>query len=355
MSGFMEPIAPGRPAERIAVIRALALGDMLCAVPTLRALRHAHPHARITLIGLPWAAAFVDRYRNLVDEHATFPGWPGIPEMPVAPVRTTQFLEAVQAHGFDMVVQLQGDGLASNAFAVLLGGRHTVGFVPPDRPEPPGPGTWVRYDPRGHEIHRLLRLAPAFGSGHSAAAAADALELPVHSRDRLEAASLLADAGIGAEGYAVVHPGSSDAGRRWPVEDFARVVRVLRDGGLRIVLTGVASEASLTGRLASAARGGVLDLAGRTSLGGLAALVEGARLVVANDTGVAHVAAALRTPSVVIFTGSDPARWAALDASRHTAVGEGTTVPGAHGVRPDADEVIAAVRARLGSFPLATA
>jgi ADP-heptose:LPS heptosyltransferase len=119
---------------------------------------------------------------------------------------------------------------------------------------------------------------------------------------------------------AVVHPGASVADRRWPAARFAGVADHLATRGLRVVLTGVPTEAEATTGVADRMRARPLDLTGRTSLGALGALLAGASLVVANDTGVGHLAEAVGTPTVRVFGASDPARWASLDADRHAAL-----------------------------------
>lgn len=90
--------------------------------------------------------------------------------------------------------------------------------------------------------------------------------------------------------------------------------------GLQVVLTGSASEWELADTIAHKMKAPAVNLAGRTSLGALAALLSESQLLVCNDTGVSHLAAALRVPSVVVFSGSDLQRWAPLDLVRHRAL-----------------------------------
>ena len=293
---------------RIAVLRALVLGDLLCAVPTLRSFRRGFPSAEITLIGLPWATAFVDRFASYLDGLLELPGYPGLPEREADVGAIPDFLRDAQSREFDLVVQLHGSGDVTNPLALLLGGGRTAGFYP-DGGWCPDAEAFTAYPDRGPEPMRLLRLAEFLGLPVDG----PQLEFPLGDEDRAELPGDLGE-------YAVVHAGARLPSRRWSPAGFAAVGDALAERGLRVVLSGSESEAPITAEVAAAMSAPALDFAGRTSLGALGALVDGARLLVTNDTGVSHVAAALRTPSVVVFTASDPRRWAPLDGALHRSV-----------------------------------
>src|SRR5690606_6899975 len=81
-------------------------------------------------------------------------------------------------------------------------------------------------------------------------------------------------------------------------------------------------ESSLTGLIERRMDGHAINLCGLTSLGALASLLQRGRLLVCNDTGISHMAAAVRLPSVVIASGSDVGRWAPLDSGLHVVLSE---------------------------------
>ena len=311
----------GRP-NTIAVLRALQLGDMLCAVPALRALRRAAPAARISLIGLPWARAFVQRFPAYVDEFIEFPGYPGLPERELDVRALPGFLAQVGQHQFDLVLQMHGSGRIVNPLVGLLGGRASAGyFVPGDYC--PDPKRYLPWQAGEHEILRWLRLVEALVTGHpglapAGAAARDAaLEFPLRAADLAQYQALAKAHALAPGNYVCLHPGSQLPSRRWLPERFAAVGDALCALGYRVALTGTSLEAELTARVAAAMHGAAVDLAGRTSLGAAAALIAHAAALVCNDTGVSHIAAAVGTPSVVVSCGADPARWAPLNRQRH--------------------------------------
>jgi ADP-heptose:LPS heptosyltransferase len=310
------------------VLRALQFGDLLCAVPALRAFRAAWPDTEIVLIGLPWARAFVERFDRYLDGFREFPGYPGLPEREPAIGRIPAFLAAIQAERFDLAVQLHGSGPIVNPLVMLFGAARAAGFYPAGE-RCPDPETFRPWPERGLEIRRLLALPKFLGLPP----VGEHLEFAVRASDRAALALAAGDAPLRPGRYVCIHPGASVPERRWPVAHFAAVAARLAARELAIVLTGTAGEAGLTRAVAEASGPFCLDLAGKTDLGAVAALFQGARLLVCNDTGVSHLAVALGVPSVVISTGDNPERWAPIDRERHRVLCK------AEGVRPD--EVIA--------------
>jgi ADP-heptose:LPS heptosyltransferase len=306
----------GRAGEnsprRIVIFRALQLGDMLCAVPALRALRAAWPGAEIVLMGLPWAATFVGRYPRYLDGFREFPGFPGLPERVPELDRIPAFLEEIRRERFDLALQMHGNGRLTNPLVALFGARQTAGFYQPGECCP-DPHRFLPYPDRGAEVRRLLALVEFLGCP----AQGVELEFPVCERDRRALREVAGARDLRRGEYACVHPGASVPERRWPPERFAAVADALAARGLRIVLTGTEAEAALARTVGRAMRAPSVELAGKTDLGMAAALIDDARLLVCNDTGVSHLAAALRVPSVVISTGDNPARWAPDDRRTH--------------------------------------
>ena len=332
--------------RKIAVLRALQLGDLLLAVPAFRALRAEFPYAEITLIGLPWAAAFVQRFAHYVDRFVEFAGYPGIEEVPVQKERTAQFLAEQQAYGYDLVIQMHGSGRVSDQLAVALGGQTTAGYY--EQTPPAGLSLGRPYPNDWPEVLRNLGLAQLLGCRHLD----PTLEFPLLEEDRAEVARLLprcrADPGgrpgeVGGgwspvvtpgrppgsalhleRGYRPwigIHAGSRSPARRWPPEYFARLADMCAQYfNAQIVLTGATDESSTVQAVAQRMSREPLIVAGKTSLGGLAALISELDLFISNDTGPAHIADAVQTPSVTIFGPVDPRRWAALDQMRHPVV-----------------------------------
>jgi ADP-heptose:LPS heptosyltransferase len=245
VSATASPLASLAP-KRIAVLRALMLGDLLCAVPALRSVRAAFPESEIVLVGLDWARELVPRFRHLVDGFLELPGFPGLPETEPHIRALPAFLERAHALEFDLAVQLHGSGRVTNALAFLLGARRTAGFHPLGEPPPDGE-LFVPYPERGHEIHRLLRLPQHLGLPVED----DRLEFPLRPEDEAEVAAVAP--GLVRGGYACVHPGARSA-TPWDAGAFAQVADALAAHGVDVVVTGTEAERATAVALG---RGGV--------------------------------------------------------------------------------------------------
>jgi ADP-heptose:LPS heptosyltransferase len=300
------PVLDAAP-ETVAIVRPrTGIGDLLCHLPALRALRARLPRAHVAFVSFPAAAWVADRQADVIDEFVAFPGHPGIDERPADLPAFEPFLAAMRARRFDLAIQLHSGNPAVNLVTDRIGAARTAGFF--------ATGAWdvdldafLPYPLHLHEVRRLLALAAHLG----APAVGEQLAFPVRPADTAQAAALALDAP-----YALLHPGASAPSRRWPADRFAAVGDALAAEGLTVAVTGTSAEAAVTGAVVGAMRAPARDLTGALDLGGTAALLRGAALLVTNDTGPAHLAAALGTPSVTVFTADSPHRWA-HDRRRH--------------------------------------
>ncbi|WP_447978030.1 glycosyltransferase family 9 protein [Candidatus Nitrospira bockiana] len=296
-------------ATRVAVFRASRLGDYLCATPALRALRAALPAAEITVIALPWVAELARR-SALMDRVESFPGYPGIAEQWFRAADALAFFARMQDRRFDLAIQMHGTGVYANPVTLMLGARMTAGLIRPGDP----PGRLDAAFPMPSGVHQARRLL-AFMAFLGAPSQDLTLDFPLGLDEALAADRLLTDADPPFIG---LHAGTWDDAKRWPAERFAEAGSELqrRHGGT-IVLLGGERERAVGERLNQSVRGACRNLIGRTSLGVLGGVIARLHVLLTNDSGPAHIAYALGTPSVTIFGSTDPVDWGPLNGGPH--------------------------------------
>jgi ADP-heptose:LPS heptosyltransferase len=299
--------------KKIAVFRALQLGDMLCAIPAIKALRNAYPDAEITLIGLPWAKSFTERFSEYFSGFIQFAGYPGLPEQPFEPAAFTAFLAEVQKEKFDLAIQLQGDGSIINPMMGLFGAKYVAGYAKEGHYAPDN-GLFMPYPDTGHEIQRHLLLMEFLGIE----TLGDDLEYPLTTADYDALDQLKLD--IAPKNYVCIHPGSRGAWRQWPVQYFASLADYCIEQGFKAVITGTKEEAVIIDEVIKYMRYEPINTAGKTSMGAVGALIQNAAMLISNCTGVSHIASAFKTPSIVISMDGEPQRWGPLDKRVHRTI-----------------------------------
>lgn len=313
----------------ILVLRALGLGDLLTAVPALRALRSSFPDEHLVLAA-PAVQQPLLRWIGAVDELLPTPGLAPLTDRP----RVAQP---------NLAVNLHGCGPQSTDVLRALQPEQLLAF-----------GEDIPWRDEEHEVDRWCRLIGSCGI----ATDPDDLYLQPPS-GRLSATGE-------RDRTALIHPGASSEARRWPAERFAAVAAALAQQGWTIEVSGGPTEAALVSNVVELARSSAGSEIGApirrhlgADLGELAQRVATCRLVVVGDTGVAHLASALQTPSVVLFGPTSPATWGPRDLSRHTVLWSGH-LGDPHGVEPDpglldvtVEQVLGAIASRAGglTFP----
>lgn len=282
----------------VLALRALGLGDALTGVPALRGLRRRWPDAELVLAAPPPVGGWL-RSLGVVDRVLPATGLAPVPWSGPSP---------------DVAVNLHGRGPQSHRLLTALRPQELVAF---DCPEVGVSGPpWIQDE---HEVDRWIRLVHAVGA-------------PCSAED------LRLDSTHPRQAHVVVHPGAAAGSRRWPADRWARVAVELAARGRQVVVTGTPQEAELCAFI-SAAETDVENRCGRDDLDTLTALVSSAALLVCGDTGVAHLATALGTPSVLLFGPVAPALWGPrVDLHLHRVLWspQGTDPAGdPHGETPD--------------------
>jgi ADP-heptose:LPS heptosyltransferase len=304
---------------RIAVLRANALGDYIFSLPALYALKAAYPGAELTLLGAPWHARALSRRPGPVDRVAVVPAMPGLRDGQgdcegdgdgdgdYEDRDLDGFLRWAGREGFDIALQMHGGGRNSNPFVVALGARVTAGLRACDAPRLDRCVPYVYYQP---EVFRYLEVAGLVG-------AAPVTYRPVFELaddDRAEARTVVGEA-VGPR--AVLHPGATDRRRRWPVERFAAVGDALAAEGAEVLVTGTGSERGIVEAVCAGMRRPARPVVDELTIPGLAALLAGSAVLVSNDTGPLHLAAAVGTRTVGLFWVGNMINGAAVDRARH--------------------------------------
>ncbi|MCU1692695.1 MAG: ADP-heptose:LPS heptosyltransferase [Frankiales bacterium] len=280
------------------VVRLDSDGDVLLCGPAVRAV--AAGSDRVVFLAGPRGAAAA-RLLPGVDEVLVWHcPWIDAEPQPVLPADVHEVVDRIAALGVDRALVLTSfhQSPLPTALVLRLAGVPWVGATSEDFP-----GSLLdlrhRLPETGlHEAERQLSLARAAG-----------YELPSGDDDGLAARTDLPDVAhlTGEAPYVVVHPGASVPARQPSPSWSARLVSALSESGHRVLVTGGPAEKALTAEVAAA---GGTDLGGATDLAGLAALLRGAACVVVGNTGPAHLAAAVRTPVVSLFSPVVPAeRW----------------------------------------------
>ena len=279
--------------QKIAVLRANALGDYIFTLPALDALKHACPEAELVYLGCEWHRDFLSRRPGPVDRVVVVPACDGVPREDVRAAKphvVDAFFHEMQAERFDIALQMHGGGGNSNPFVRRLGAQLAVGLQADGAPPLDINVPYALYH---NEVLRYLEVAAAAGAPPVGLAP----RLCVTAADRHALARELPEHGA----FVVLHPGATDVRRRWPAQKMAGVADHLAALGYAVCVTGVPEETDIADAVVAHARSKPRNLCGRLSLPAFTALLERASLVIANDTGPLHLARAVGTPTIGVY------------------------------------------------------
>ncbi len=281
--------------DRVLVVRLRSIGDTVLATPSLTALRQFLPHAQIDILLEDWVAPLLD-------------GFEGVTVVPVGKGTGERLAAArrLRQRCYDVVFNLHG-GSTSTFLSRATGARHSVGYS--------------NYQYSFLYTHLLSSSADFWGRDNTHSAEQQLALLgfagvPVEDRPKTHLAvtrkaSLKINERLGSaskKDLVLIHPSSAFMTKQWPTENYARAAEYLANYGLQTVAVASKSESGVLDNLAAQSKVPV-TIFDDLSLPEITALAARAKLFVGNDSGIAHIAAAVKTPVVVVFGSSNRSHW----------------------------------------------
>jgi len=290
----------------ILIIKPSSLGDVVQALPVLKVLHERYPGAHIDWLVNEEIADILSGNPYLRTVHLwDRTSWRKPRLLPAAIRRTARLLRRLRRERYDLVLDLQGL-LRSSLMARLSGGRQIVGFADARELAPLFYHRKVRAPVAA--MHSVERYILAAGGNPSA----EPKQFPIvfSARKKQSAERLLTQAKRDtARSLVVFVVGARWATKQWPPENFAALAeKLVASDGAQVALVGSRSEAPLACRIASTCGCAMMDFSGKTTLKQLAYLFQGAKVVVGNDSGPIHIAAAVSAPVVALYGPTSPTR-----------------------------------------------
>jgi heptosyltransferase-2 len=298
--------------KRILVVLPNWYGETLFATPFLRLLRAQEPEAQLTMVGRPAC-------REILLHHQAIHDMIDLPEHGIGP--RARILGIVRSRRFDTAYILRRS-LTRTALLAVAGIPERIGF---DNRK----SGWLltrRVAPLTGRVHKAMSYLPLL----SPAIAFDAaFDYTVSEEERNRARMLLKEMVPGEGPLAILHPGANWVHKRWPARRFAELGdRLAATHRARVLITGSPEEHALVAEIRQAMSFPAAVFAGSATVRQLAACLEQSNIVISNDTGILHIAAALRRPLIGLYGPTAPELTGPLgDASRMRVIHHETCCP----------------------------
>jgi predicted lipopolysaccharide heptosyltransferase III len=319
-----QPLAPPRwdwsDVRKVLLVRLRSIGDTVLATPSLFALKRFLPNATVDILVEDWVAPLLSDHPNvdnvIVLERGGF-------------VKRARAARELRAANYDVVYNLHG-GTTATFLTRATGARHRVGFesyqyAQLHNHQAPSPQSlWSQQ--KAHSVEQQLALL-----GWTGVPVTDRprTRLGISAAARKTVNKLLGESGLSDSKLALIHPAAAFATKQWAVENFARVAEFLAERGFAPVAIAAPNEKELLEKLRSEVKAKIVTL--DLSLPEVTALAEQSQLFVGNDSGIAHIAAAVGTPAVVIFGSSNIAHWRPWNSAPAEIVFEEMSCQPCHG------------------------